>query len=91
MSDSIERIWRQARGAALACGLGIFLLACSSEDAPAAPVADEATVKRIAQGELIGTTTPQGAHAWLGIPFAAAPTADLRWRAPREGDTSKSI
>ncbi len=34
-------------------------------------------------GELAGTTAGEGAHAWLGIPYAAPPTGPRRWRAPR--------
>ena len=49
-----------------------------------APVAEDATLRKIAHGEVIGTSLRDGrVHAWRGIPFAAPPVADLRWRAPR--------
>lgn len=47
------------------------------------PTPDPATVRTTAEGDVVGFTTQTGAHAWLGIPFAAPPTGDLRWRAPR--------
>ncbi|MDA0979719.1 MAG: carboxylesterase family protein, partial [Proteobacteria bacterium] len=31
----------------------------------------------------VGLQGRQGAHAWLGIPYAQAPVGDLRWKAPR--------
>ncbi|VAW02786.1 Carboxylesterase, type B [hydrothermal vent metagenome] len=63
----------------------LMLAACGQADAPAAApaVPDEATVRVIAGGEIIGLTTAAGAHAWRAIPFAAPPVGDLRWRAPR--------
>ncbi|GJL92673.1 carboxylesterase/lipase family protein [Hyphococcus sp.] len=58
---------------------------CSKKEAPAAPVApDENTVRMTAQGEVIGFVTPDGAHSWRGLPFAAPPVGDLRWRAPQQ-------
>lgn len=30
-----------------------------------------------------GVTLPSGVRAWLGVPFAAPPVRDLRWRDPR--------
>lgn len=60
----------------------VVISACSStQDAPASP--SEATARTVAQGELIGFEHSPGAWAWRGVPFAAAPEGDLRWRAPR--------
>ncbi len=71
----------------------LMLAACGRGDAPtpAPAVPDEATVRVIAGGEVIGLTTAAGAHSWRGLPFAAAPVGDLRWRAPRppEGWTGR--
>jgi len=36
-----------------------------------------------AQGDVVGFATEEGAHVWRGIPYAAAPVGELRWRAPR--------
>jgi len=48
---------------------------------PAPP--DNATVRMLTGGEVIGLTTTSGAHSWRGLAYAAAPVGDLRWRAPR--------
>jgi para-nitrobenzyl esterase len=34
-------------------------------------------------GQLEGKTLASGVRAWLGVPFAAPPVRDLRWRAPQ--------
>ena len=62
--------------------LAITLAACSKKAAPD-PVADDATRRTIAQGEIVGFVTDDGAHSWRAIPFAAPPEGELRWRAPR--------
>jgi para-nitrobenzyl esterase len=36
-----------------------------------------------ANGIVEGVTTPSGVHAYLGIPFAAPPVGDLRWKPPQ--------
>lgn len=41
---------------------------------------DDATVRTVAQGELVGFVESRGNHAWLGVPYAAKPE---RWKAPR--------
>ncbi len=46
-------------------------------------VAEPDTRRTMTGGVLIGSREPDGTHAWRGIPFAAAPTGDLRWRAPQ--------
>ncbi|MEO1135089.1 MAG: carboxylesterase family protein [Pseudomonadota bacterium] len=62
----------------------ILAAACAKQTAPAVePVPDETAVRITAQGEVIGFQTQDGAHAWKGLPFAAPPVGDLRWRAPR--------
>ena len=45
--------------------------------------ADPDTRRTLTQGEVVGFVHENGAHAWLGIPFAAPPVGELRWRAPR--------
>ncbi len=65
---------------ALACAL--TLAACGGR--ADILVADPATARDTAHGTVTGfTRTDQGVHVWRGVPFAAAPVGDLRWRAPR--------
>lgn len=52
------------------------------EDAPAPPPQrDDATLTHTTAGDLVGFREANGTHAWVGIPFAAAPVGELRWRA----------
>ena len=37
----------------------------------------------ISSGKITGLTLDSGTQAFLGIPYAAAPVGDLRWKAPR--------
>ncbi|MFW6092807.1 MAG: carboxylesterase/lipase family protein [Pseudomonadota bacterium] len=46
------------------------------------PVRDDVTIRETTAGAVVGFTHATGAHAWLGIPYAAAPTGERRWRAP---------
>ena len=39
-------------------------------------------VLRIDSGVLSGAAAGEGVSAWLGLPYAAAPVGDLRWRPP---------
>ena len=47
------------------------------------PTADPNTRRRVETGEIVGFADRASTHAWLGIPYAAPPLGDLRWRAPR--------
>lgn len=61
-----------------------LLAACGRTPAPEpAPAADPATLRQIAQGDVVGFTAENGVRVWRGLPFAAPPVGDLRWRAPR--------
>ena len=44
---------------------------------------ESATVRDTQAGQVIGSSDAAATYAWLGIPFAAPPVGDLRWRAPR--------
>ena len=61
--------------------LGIVAVACSGD--AASPTPDVTSRRATAEGEIVGYAAPKHeAHVWKGIPFAAPPTGDLRWRAP---------
>ncbi len=80
---------RAALIALLAGALFAGLAACSTPRDIPDPVADPVTMREVDQGSLVGFVTDAdtgvvaGTHVWRGIPFAAAPVGDLRWRAPR--------
>jgi len=44
---------------------------------------DKSTVREIESGIVAGFADAYDTHAWIGIPYAAAPVGDLRWRAPQ--------
>jgi len=46
------------------------------------PSVDPASRRGTATGEVVGFVGEYGSHVWLGIPFAAPPRGELRWRAP---------
>ena len=72
----MRHIWLGVLGA-----LAVSACTGSAEQRP--PEALEATLRTVEQGELVGFQHSPGAWAWRGVPFAAAPEGDLRWRAPR--------
>ena len=65
-------------------GLGGGLaLACSrGAPPPPAPVADPVTRRDPAAGPVVGFVGGYGQHTWLGLPYAAPPVGEQRWRAP---------
>ncbi|MDE0884774.1 MAG: carboxylesterase family protein [Myxococcota bacterium] len=74
-------------------GLGLFVgVMLTSEPPPADPedasleIADVASERLTPQGSVVGFAGPAQSHAWLGIPYAAAPVGDARWRAPRRAE-----
>lgn len=78
----LQRAARQARFA-LAGVLALLAVACSDggEEGPAPPAED--TRVTVTGGPVVGIRTEGGGKAWLGLPYAAPPVEDLRWRAPR--------
>ncbi len=73
----------------LACAMvaGLGALSACSDDAPVPNIADPATERTVSEGRVVGfTDAGTGAQVWLGLPYAAAPEGDLRWRAPRWRD-----
>src|SRR5579871_972106 len=65
-----------AKTAVLVLGLSLCLLGCAMASAA------DATAKTDS-GMLRGATDAQGVSSFLGIPFAAPPVGDLRWKAPQ--------
>ena len=57
-------------------------LAAAVVFASALPVVGADRVKT-ANGTVEGTTEPSGIHVFRGVPFAAPPVGDLRWKAPQ--------
>ena len=51
--------------------------------APETVMADPATERVLQSGTVVGFVDRNQSHAWLGVPYAKPPVADLRWRAPQ--------
>lgn len=66
--------------------LALLLGACAGETPAPPPTPDDATLRALPAGEVIGFTGGYGSHVWLGLPYAKPPTGDLRWRAPVPAD-----
>lgn len=64
--------------------LGLTLLASPTQAAPAP------TVVRIETGRLDGAVS-DGVLSFKGVPFAAAPVSDLRWRSPQKAAAWKDV
>jgi para-nitrobenzyl esterase len=58
----------------------IVLVATANAQAPAGTAGPRVTT---ADGVLAGTTLPSGVRIFRGVPFAAPPTRDLRWKPPQ--------
>lgn len=72
-------------GVLILLGIGYFLLSGDAEEPP--PVLDPITQRSTTNGDVVGFTDSYGANVWLGLPFAAAPVGDARWRSPQVGDS----
>ncbi|MGA1423309.1 MAG: carboxylesterase/lipase family protein [Steroidobacteraceae bacterium] len=61
----------------------LALAACtSSPTQPVKPIADDATTRELDAGPIRGFVNAAGGHSWLGLPYAAPPVGERRWRAP---------
>lgn len=57
----------------------------------APPVRDNTTLRNTEGGEVVGFIDDFGARAWMGVPFAAPPVGELRWRAPQPPARSAAV
>ncbi len=62
--------------------IAYFTLMPGDEPPPPPPTADLVTLRPTTSGDVVGFIDQFGARAWKGIPFAAAPEGNRRWRAP---------
>lgn len=69
----------------LAVGLLLFsLMGCGGgSEETVAPVSDPNTARMTTTGEVVGYADGHDTYAWKGIPYAAPPVGELRWRAPQ--------
>ena len=69
-------------------GVGTFLLRqrLIPTGEPPVQIADVSSERLLGLGSVVGFAAPHETHAWLGIPYARPPVAELRWRAPQPPD-----
>jgi para-nitrobenzyl esterase len=78
-----------ARGAFRALFCTLLLPALATAQVVEAPIdGDPLTIEG---GRVAGKLLPSGVRAYLGIPFAAPPVRDLRWREPRAVQPWKGV
>ncbi|MFK8019996.1 MAG: carboxylesterase/lipase family protein [Pseudomonadales bacterium] len=64
------------------------LTACGGSQAPSTAKGSRVILD---SGEIIGFDKTDDTYAWLGIPYAAPPLADLRWRAPQPVESWQGV
>src|SRR5262249_6275719 len=67
-------------GAMRSCLAILFLPLLVACRAPAPPTVDPASRRTTPSGEVVGFVGRYGSHVWRGLPYAAPPVGDLRWR-----------
>ena len=85
---------RRQRGRRWAIGLGLLVvliaiawmalraLVPGAPEPPPPATADAASLRLLPAGEVVGSVGRYGGHVWRGLPYAAPPVGDLRWRPP---------
>lgn len=86
-----EKIMKSGLG--FLCGsLALLAAACGNRHEPPepAPVPSPDALRTTIEGDVVGFVQESGVLTWRGIPFAAPPVGDLRWRAPRPAAAFKT-
>jgi para-nitrobenzyl esterase len=60
--------------------LALGLLTGSCRKAPEERVPEAGSKRTTPSGEVVGFVGRDGSHVWMGLPYAAPPTGDRRWR-----------
>ncbi len=63
---------------------------CGSGDNSTDPAIQQGTILSVEAGDIQGTSTGS-VRMFLGLPYAAAPVGDLRWRPPRPADRHQNV
>jgi para-nitrobenzyl esterase len=77
------------RTLALGAALLLALAACAPDEEPR--VADPESLRTTSEGPVLGFEGPDASHGWLGIPYAAPPVGELRWKAPRPPERRSGV
>jgi para-nitrobenzyl esterase len=78
-----RRVRRAVWSAGSAAGLVATVLVAGASGAVASPVSGNASPVVRVDGGLVRGADVAGVDSFLGLPYAAPPTGNLRWRAPR--------
>lgn len=85
------RFLRRARRGVLCAAVAVTVLAAlPAQAAPMDASADVPVVARTENGWVRGEATAEG-RQFLGIPYAQAPSGDLRWQAPRPAGNWRGV
>jgi len=81
--SSRPAVWTALLVASLSgAAIALATTGCARKPVAPAPRIDETSLRRPPAGEVVGFTGQYGSHVWKGLPYAAAPVGDRRWRAP---------